>query len=83
MQLSYRLDRGFHHWECIVCGERGKELIPDQADDRYRNNPGNPLLAVCTNCNHGKAYGSNLSQSQRQVFENRSWTASIGVMRLR
>ena len=57
MQLSYRLDRGFHHWVCIVCGERGKEVIPDQADDRYRNNPGNPLLAVCPNCNHGIGTG--------------------------
>ena len=57
MQLSYRLERGFHYWVCIACGERGKELIPDQADDRYRNNPGNPLLAVCPNCNHGKGTG--------------------------
>ena len=57
MQLSYRLGRGFHYWVCVACGEGGKEVIPDQADDRYHNNPGNPLLAVCPNCNHGKGTG--------------------------
>lgn len=53
MQLTYRKQRGYHHWVCLVCRKQAKERIPDQADDRYANNPGNPWLGICQNCNGG------------------------------
>ena len=53
MEQTYRRQRGYHHWVCLVCGKREWEAIPDQADDRYDHNPGNPWLAVCGSCNGG------------------------------
>ena len=53
MQPIYTEQRGYHHWVCQLCGESHKELIPDQADDRYQNNPANPWLAVCGSCDGG------------------------------
>ncbi|MCL0038928.1 hypothetical protein M1N46_01605 [Dehalococcoidia bacterium] len=55
--LTYAKCRGYHHWVCIVCRKRERERIPDQADDTYRHNPGNPVMAICDKCNHGKGTG--------------------------
>lgn len=53
MKLTYRKQRGYHHWLCVACGQREGERIPDQADDRYQHNPANPWLGVCGGCNGG------------------------------
>ena len=53
MELTYFTHRGYHHWVCQLCGKRERERIPDQAPEDYRHNPGNPILALCPNCNHG------------------------------
>lgn len=57
-QRTYNQQRGYWHWICQVCGERGCERIPDQADSQYQNNPGNPVLTVCERCSK---YGVNLA----------------------
>ena len=56
-KLTYTRCRGYHHWTCIKCHRRERERIPDQADDTYRHNPGNPVMAVCDKCNHGIGTG--------------------------
>lgn len=50
MQTSFFKLRGFHYWLCVKCGAEGRELIPDQADDRYSYNKGNPWLGLCGRC---------------------------------
>jgi len=50
MNLTYRKQRGYHYWLCIVCGCKGKERIPDQADDRYHLNPASPWEGICGRC---------------------------------
>lgn len=56
-KASYTKFRGFHHWTCLKCHKRERERIPDQADSAYCHNPGNPIMAVCDNCNHGVGTG--------------------------
>jgi len=53
VKLTYQKQKGYHHWLCLVCGDRERERIPDQADDRYAHNPGNAWLGVCGGCNGG------------------------------
>jgi len=53
MELSYFTHRGSHYSVCQLCGKRERKRIPDQAPEEYRHNPGNPVLALCPNCNHG------------------------------
>jgi len=53
VKKTYTKRRGYHHWLCLVCGQREGERIPDQADDRYQHNPANPWLGVCGGCNGG------------------------------
>ena len=52
MELTYFTHRGYHYSVCQLCGKRERERIPDQAPEEYRHNPGNPVLALCPNCNH-------------------------------
>ncbi|MCL0065998.1 hypothetical protein M1N79_03885, partial [Dehalococcoidia bacterium] len=56
-KLTYTKPRGYHHWTCLKCHKRERERIPDQADSAYCHNPGNPIMAVCDNCNHGIGTG--------------------------
>ncbi len=56
-KVSYKKHRGYHHHICQFCGIKQKERIPDQASDDYQHNPGNPLLGLCVNCNHGVGAG--------------------------
>ena len=53
MELSYFTHRGYHYSVCQLCAKRERERISDQAPEEYRHNPGNPVLALCPNCNHG------------------------------
>ena len=57
-RITYRKHRGYHHYNCQFCGKEHKERIPDQASDDYQHNPGNPILGICINCNHGVGAGA-------------------------
>jgi len=71
MELTYRKQRGYHHWVCLVCGKQAKERIPDQADCRYEHNPGNPFVGICGSCNGGIAsVGIRLGNSSIPVTKN-------------
>ncbi len=71
MELTYRKQRGYHHWICLVCGKRERERIPDQANPEYQHNPGNPVLGVCGRCNGGSpSVGIRLGNSSIPVTKN-------------
>ena len=57
-RITYKRHRGYHHYNCQFCGKEHRERIPDQASDDYQHNPGNPILGICVNCNHGVGAGA-------------------------
>jgi len=71
MELTYRRQRGYHHWVCLVCGIREREGIPDQASEEYQHNPGNPILGICGNCNGGSP-SAGIRFSKSYPLEKRS-----------
>ncbi len=56
-RVTYDKHRGYHHYTCQICGKLNKERIPDQASPDYSHNPGNSVIGICVNCNHGVGAG--------------------------
>ncbi|GEM_PF-907182 len=57
-RITYRNHRGFHFYTCQFCCKEHRQRIPDQAAEDYQHNPGNPILGICVNCNHGVGAGA-------------------------
>ena len=86
MKLTYTKRRGYHHWVCLVCGERERQRIPDQAEADYQHNPGNPILGICGNCNGGspsagikvsKSYPLGKRSNDHQDEETAKWESEF------
>lgn len=54
MRLTFTLNRGRHYVQCVRCGKLFSQPIADQSELEYQNNPANPWLGLCYDCDGHK-----------------------------